>query len=199
MVLQDKEMRKIYIKESRSHYRTFESVLQRFTKQPDNDTLLKAIRKSLHSLEGNSTLAGEYQVAYLITKIRGMVKAREFRNLPQFLTTLKQLIEGFQKEKVCKETTSVSNRKVTTLLKKIDVLEEKRTKVEDELKESEERYRSLVETSPDCIKLFNLKGNLLFINKGGMKEHRLKNQKEALKFNALDSIMGKDKRSLLKR
>lgn len=58
--------------------------------------------------------------------------------------------------------------------------------------ESEEKYRTLSESSPDCIKLFDLDGRLLYMNKGGLKEHRLKNLNEALNTNwsARDSIDG---------
>ncbi|MFH1783238.1 MAG: ATP-binding protein [Candidatus Omnitrophota bacterium] len=61
------------------------------------------------------------------------------------------------------------------------------------IKDSEEKYRTLTETSPDCIKLFNLKGELVFINKGGMKEHRLKDMEEAKKWSLLDGIIEEDK------
>lgn len=58
------------------------------------------------------------------------------------------------------------------------------------LVESEEKYRTLVETSPDCVKLFDLDGRLLYMNKGGLKEHRLRSLQSALKKNwsAKDSI-----------
>lgn len=62
--------------------------------------------------------------------------------------------------------------------------------VQKALIDSEEKYRTLAESSPDCIKLFGLDGRLLYMNKGGLKEHRLKNLNEALKKNwsAKDSI-----------
>ena len=40
-----------------------------------------------------------------------------------------------------------------------------RKKLEDKLKESEERYRSLVELSPEAIVVFNEKGDIVFANK----------------------------------
>lgn len=46
--------------------------------------------------------------------------------------------------------------------------------VEKALKESERRYKTLAEVSPDCIKIFDRKGNLLYLNKAGLREHRLK-------------------------
>lgn len=65
----------------------------------------------------------------------------------------------------------------------------------EEMKKSEARYRTFIETSPDCIKFFDLKGNLLFINRGGLKEHKIKSLKEALKigWKAIESIAPKDR------
>jgi PAS domain S-box-containing protein len=59
-------------------------------------------------------------------------------------------------------------------------------------KNLEEEYRVLVQTSPDCIKLFDLKGKIIFINKGGLKEHRLKNIEEAKKWSYLNGIIKED-------
>lgn len=60
----------------------------------------------------------------------------------------------------------------------------------------ENKYELLVEKNPDCIKLFDLKGNLTYINKGGLKEHRLKNLKQALEnnWNIKDTIIDDDKK-----
>ena len=40
-------------------------------------------------------------------------------------------------------------------------------------------YKVLTETSPDCIKLFDLNGNILYLNPGGQKEHGLNSLEEA--------------------
>lgn len=58
---------------------------------------------------------------------------------------------------------------------------------------SEERYEALVETSPDCIKLFDLHGKLLYINKGGLDEHRLRNLEEAYKWDYLSGVIEEDR------
>lgn len=65
-----------------------------------------------------------------------------------------------------------------------------RVKIEYALKESELKYRTLTESSPDCVKMFDLKGNLLYMNRGGLREHRLSSLKSALSKNwsAADSI-----------
>jgi len=73
-----------------------------------------------------------------------------------------------------------------------------RKKIEKELENSEEKYKSLVETSPDCIKLFDLEGKLQFINKGGLDEHGLKNVAEAKKWSALDTVIEEDRKGFEK-
>lgn len=42
------------------------------------------------------------------------------------------------------------------------------------------QFDVLTKISPDCIKLFDIEGNLLYINPAGLKEHYLKNLKEAV-------------------
>lgn len=69
-------------------------------------------------------------------------------------------------------------------------------KIEQLLKDSEARYKTVVETSPDCVKLFDLGGNLIFINQGGLKEHGLKNLKEAKKWNFWSSVVEDDRDKL---
>ncbi len=39
----------------------------------------------------------------------------------------------------------------------------------------EDIYCSIVESMPSCIKLFDLKGNIIFMNQFGMKDHRIEN------------------------
>lgn len=69
-----------------------------------------------------------------------------------------------------------------------------RFKIEEEIKTSEEKYRILTESSLDCIKIFDIDGNLLFINKGGLREHGLKTAEEAKKigWKAVESVVPED-------
>ncbi|HUX35489.1 MAG TPA: PAS domain S-box protein [Candidatus Paceibacterota bacterium] len=54
-------------------------------------------------------------------------------------------------------------------------------KAEEDLQRQEALFDTLAQYSPDCIKLFDTKGNLLFMNNGGLKEHGYKNLEEAIK------------------
>lgn len=58
-----------------------------------------------------------------------------------------------------------------------------------------EKFRVLTETSPDCIKLFDTNGKLLYINPGGLKEHNLKSLEDALDkdWQAIETLIETDK------
>jgi PAS domain S-box-containing protein len=66
------------------------------------------------------------------------------------------------------------------------------------LNESLIKYKILVESSPDCIKFFDLKGNLTFINEGGKKEHYLKTEEDVKNFKPIDSVIEEDRPKFIK-
>lgn len=68
-----------------------------------------------------------------------------------------------------------------------------RKKSEEAIKKSEKMFSILAQSSPDCIKLFDLKGNLVFINNGGLKEHGFKTVEEARKIGVFNSILPEDR------
>ncbi|MBU1131752.1 hypothetical protein KKC32_00660 [Patescibacteria group bacterium] len=53
---------------------------------------------------------------------------------------------------------------------------------------SEAKYRALFDSSPDCIKVLDLKGELLTLSRGGLLEHGFKTQGEAQNWNYLKTI-----------
>jgi PAS domain S-box-containing protein len=55
----------------------------------------------------------------------------------------------------------------------------------------------LFEKSNDCIKIIDLKGKVVYINEGGLKEHNFKKKEEAIGWNWLESV-AKEYRRLLK-
>ena len=61
-----------------------------------------------------------------------------------------------------------------------------RKKMEDELLESEKSYRTLVESSAECICQLDLKGNFLFMNPTGRKSHDIPSVDELKKMNCCD-------------
>ncbi|HBM45396.1 MAG: hypothetical protein UT05_C0013G0013 [Parcubacteria group bacterium GW2011_GWF2_38_76] len=73
-----------------------------------------------------------------------------------------------------------------------------RKKAEKDLQESMGKYKSLVESSVDCIKFFDKQGDLIFINNGGRKEHNLINEDDTKNFKAIDTIIEEDKSKFIK-
>lgn len=67
-----------------------------------------------------------------------------------------------------------------------------RRQLEEALKENEKRYKILTETSPDCIKLFDKEGNLLYMNKAGLHEHRLDSRDELKTWDFYKCIVPED-------
>jgi PAS domain S-box-containing protein len=60
-----------------------------------------------------------------------------------------------------------------------------------------EKFKMLTDASPDCIKLFNLKNEVLFMNPGGLREHGFKSLEEAQGFDWTKSIVVKQRKEVL--
>lgn len=52
-----------------------------------------------------------------------------------------------------------------------------------------EWFEMLANASPDCIKLFDLDNKVIFINQGGLKEHKFKKLKDAIGFEWTQTIV----------
>lgn len=65
-----------------------------------------------------------------------------------------------------------------------------RKKSEDTLKENEKKYRTLIDSVPLCIKLFDSQGRILSVNKHGCEEHKLTNKcdEDIRNWNFLDCV-----------
>ncbi len=66
-------------------------------------------------------------------------------------------------------------------------------RAEEALRESEERYRALVEASPDAISLTDLEGRTIFCNKQALALLGFESMQEALGRNAFDFIAPEDR------
>src|SRR3990172_6002703 len=61
------------------------------------------------------------------------------------------------------------------------------------LQESEERYRTLVETSPDAITLTDLEGKVIFCNRQAVRLHGFDHPDEAVGQNVFEFIAPEDR------
>ena len=74
-----------------------------------------------------------------------------------------------------------------------DITEQKR--IERELRESEERFRAIVETTPECVKLVAADGTLLQMNPPGLQMVEAQSQEEIIGKSVYDLIAAEDRES----
>ena len=72
-----------------------------------------------------------------------------------------------------------------------DITQQKRT--ETALRESEERFRAIVETTPECVKLVSADGTLLHMNKPGLEMVGARSAEEVVGKNVYDLIASDDR------
>jgi PAS domain S-box-containing protein len=72
-----------------------------------------------------------------------------------------------------------------------DITQQKRT--EKALRESEERFRAIVETTPECVKLVSADGTLLHMNKPGLEMVGARSADEVVGKNVYDLIAPEDR------
>lgn len=73
-----------------------------------------------------------------------------------------------------------------------------KAKTQREFYKDKKGIRAILDSSPDCVKILDTNGRLVYLNKGGMKEHGFKTEKEAIGWNWLDSIVEEQREEVLK-
>ncbi|MFH1286965.1 MAG: PAS domain-containing protein [Candidatus Magasanikbacteria bacterium] len=121
------------------------------------------------------------------------------KNVPeqmeQFLDLVSQTYDHFDQDRILNERSLEINSEELNIIN--EQIQNEKKKIEELLfkaKEEKQKYKILTETSPDCIKLFDRNMRLLFINQSGLREHVLKDQKEAEKFDFERSIVPQDRK-----
>lgn len=86
--------------------------------------------------------------------------------------------------------------KFNQMLDEMIAAQEKLEKINKELSEEkrastskEKMFKDLAEQSPDCIKVFDKEGKIIYMSPGGLKEHGFKKEEEAIGWNFLESIV----------
>jgi len=79
----------------------------------------------------------------------------------------------------------------------LEEVEERHAQTENALKESEELYRTLLDTSPDSVTVTDLEGNFIMVNQGAVELHGCETKEELFEKNAFDLIAPQDKERAL--
>jgi len=146
-IKEKEELKRLFSREFNENLGMIDKGLQALEKNPDDKEAVLGIRKATHSLEGDSLLAEEYQVAYLSQKINLMVKEGEIKYIRHFYETLKQSL-GQTGESLEKKHPL---QKLKSLHQELQSAEDRRKQAEDSLKESEQRFRLAFEYSRDAV------------------------------------------------
>lgn len=94
-------------------------------------------------------------------------------------------------EQKVKERTEELNKSFQTVEVQNVNLEENRKailNILEDVKVSENKFIGLIQSSEDCIKVLNVNGKLLFLSKGGMREHGFTSQEEIKNWDYMATI-----------
>lgn len=78
-------------------------------------------------------------------------------------------------------------------IKELEKLEAEHLRIEKTLRESEELYKALLETSPDSVTITDLKGKIIQVSRNALRLHGVSSTKEIIGKNAFDLIVQEDR------
>ncbi len=124
------------------------------------------------------------------------VSAESYLAVPLFDSTERPLghLGVMHDEPMCEE---LRNEQILRIFAERAGGELERKRAEEALRDSEERYRALVEASPDGISLTDLEGRVLFCNKQALALLGIESMQEVLGRNAFDLIAPEDRQRAL--
>jgi PAS domain S-box-containing protein len=127
-------------------------------------------------------------VIILITLVVIFFGNRLLRSLRDNLRVIKEISQGNYKAHLNYLEKSHPRGVIGQLGVAINQMTESLDKSYRDIKDSEEKYRTLIDSSADCIKLLDENGKLLHLSRGGLNEHGFKSQAEALNWDYLKTI-----------
>ena len=142
MVLHKETLEEEFKNESKGYIKELKICVTKLKNRSDSD-LEKVVSRLCHTLEGNSLLVGRYDLAYFANKIMRLLDNKQFQYIGEIVDSMLNAIEN---KKIVKSKT-----KLSSILSRMEKIEEKKKEYQEQLKESEKKFRSLVSNIPGAV------------------------------------------------
>jgi PAS domain S-box-containing protein len=143
MPLRDAELRKEFLKETRGNIKELNLCINKLNQKPNDQDIKKIALRLTHSLEGDSLLAKRFDIAYFASKTTRLIDSGEMNYAKSLIKSMEKALKEIKELKGNKESTEIIN--------KLKEIEEIKRESDEELKKSEENFKSLVSNIPGTI------------------------------------------------